>query len=98
MDFLALKIYWLSGVLGGNKPVWIADPRDAQYLNTTATELSRMAAELFGTGLLALDGEYASATPALLGRAEEYHAKMQAALAVTRPTFNEEMRAGHTNM
>jgi hypothetical protein len=38
------------------------------------------------------------ATPALLGRAEEYHAKMQAALEVTRPTFNEEMRAGHTNM
>jgi hypothetical protein len=98
MDFLALKIYWLSGVLGGNKPVWIADPRDAQYLNTTAAELSRMAAELAGAGLLALDGEYASATPALLGRADEYHAKMQAALEVTRPTFNEEMRAGHTNM
>src|SRR6202167_5583005 len=32
MEFLALKIYWLAGVLGGNQPVWIADPRDAQYL------------------------------------------------------------------
>jgi len=98
MDFLALKVYWLSGVLGGSQPVWIADPRDAQYLNTTAAELQRMAADLSGQGLLKIDGEYASAMPALLSRGEEYHSKMQAALAVTRPTFNEEMRAGHTNM
>ena len=57
-----------------------------------------MAADLSRQGLLALDGEYASATPTLLGRAEEYRARLDAALAVTRPTFNEEMRAGHTNM
>ena len=98
MDFLALKTYWLSGVLGASQPVWIADPRDAQYLNTTASELQRMAAELAGRGVLKLEGEVASATPALLDRGEEYHAKLQAALAATRPTFNEEMRAGHTNM
>jgi len=97
-DFLALKVYWLSGVLGGSQPVWVADPRDAQYLNTTSEELSRMAADLAGEGLLAIDGEYASATAALLGRSEEYRAKLAAALAVTRPSFNEEMRAGHTNM
>jgi hypothetical protein len=35
MEYLTLKVYWLSGVLGGNQPVWISDPRDAQYLNTT---------------------------------------------------------------
>ncbi len=75
MDFLALKVYWLSGVLGGNQPVWIPDPRDAQYLNTTPEELSRMAADLARQGMLALDGDYASATPALLGRSEEYRAK-----------------------
>ncbi len=98
MDFLALKAYWLSGVLGGSQPVWIADPRDAQYLNTTAAELQRMAAQLAAEGVLKLEGEYASATPALVARGEEYHAKLQAALAATRPTFNEEMRAGHTNM
>ena len=98
MDFLALKIYWLSGVLGGSAPVWIADPRDAQYLNTTSQELARMAGDLAGRGLLSLDGEYASATPKLLGRAAEYRQKLDAALAVTRPSFNEEMRAGHTNM
>jgi hypothetical protein len=98
IDFLALKVYWLSGVLGASRPVWIADPRDAQYLNTTAEELQRMATELSGQGLISLDGEYAAATPALLARAEEYRAKLDHALSVTRPTFNEEMRAGHTNM
>lgn len=97
-EFLALKTYWLSGVLGGGQPVWIADPRDAQYLNTTPEELARMAADLSRQSLLALDGEYASATPALMARGEEFHAKRDAALAVTRPSFNEEMRAGHTNM
>ena len=98
MDFLALKTYWLSGVLGASQPVWIADPRDAQYLNTTAAELLRMAKDLAGQGTLAVDGEYAAATPALLARADEYRAKLEAALAVTRPSFNEQMRAGHTNM
>ena len=98
LDFLALKIYWLSGVLGSSQPVWIADPRDAQYLNTTAEELERVAADLAGQGLISIEGEYAAATPSLLARADEYRARLDHALSVTRPSFNEEMRAGHTNM
>jgi hypothetical protein len=97
-DFLALKVYWLSGVLGGNQPVWIDDPRDAQYLNTTPEELARMAADLSRQGLLSLSGDMAAATPVLMGRAEEFQSKLNAALAVTKPEFNEEMRHGHTNM
>jgi len=98
MDFLLLKIYWLSGVLGGNQPVWIADPRDAQYLNTTSEELARMAADLSRQSLLSLADDTAAATPLLLGRAEQYKEKMLEALAATKPEFNEEMRQGHTNM
>jgi len=98
LEFLELKVYWLSEVLGGGQPVWIADPRDAQYLNTTAEELARMAGDLAKRNLIVLTDEYASASPALKARAEEYHAKMHAALDITKPTFNEEMRAGHTNM
>ena len=98
LEYLLLKTYWLSGVLGNNQPLWIADPRDAQYLNTTEADLLRMAADEAGQGLLALDGEYAAPTPLLLARAEEFHARMDKALAITKPTFNEEMRAGHANM
>jgi hypothetical protein len=98
MDYLALKVYWLSGVLGGNQPVWISDPRDAQYLNTTAEELARMAADLSRQGILSLAEDAAAPTPALLARGEQYHVKLAEALAFTKPEFNEEMRQGHTNM
>jgi hypothetical protein len=33
-----------------------------------------------------------------MARAEQYHEKMEKALDATKPTFNEEMRHGHTNM
>ena len=98
LKFLLSKVYWLSGVAGGGKPVWIADPRDAQYLNTAEAELLRMAGHEAGEGLMALDGEYAAATPQLMARAAEYEALRDAALNFTKPQFNEEMRAGHANM
>jgi hypothetical protein len=34
----------------------------------------------------------------LMEKAAEYQARMEAALAITKPEFNEEMRHGHTNM
>ena len=98
LDFLATKAYWLSGVLGNSDPVWITDPRDAQYLNTTAEELKRMAAELQKQGMIQLHDDYAAATPALMARSVEFEAKLMKALDFTKPSFNEEMRAGHTNM
>jgi len=98
LDYLLRKVYWLSGVLGESKPVWIADPRDAQYLNTTEADLLRMASDEAGEGLMVLDGEFAAATPALMERAPEYQAKLEEALNFTKPQFNESMRSGHANM
>jgi len=98
LNYLLSKVYWLSGVLGESKPVWIADPRDAQYLNTTEQELLRMAGDEAGAGLMVLDGEFAAATPALMARAAEYQAALEAALDFTKPKFNESMRSGHANM
>lgn len=97
-DYLGMKVYWLSGVLGGNAPVWIADPRDAQYLNASEKELLEAANELARQGLVKLDGDGAAATAALMARADEYRAKLETALATTKPSFNEDMRHGHTNM
>jgi hypothetical protein len=98
LNYLLSKVYWLSGVLGESKPVWIADPRDAQYLNTTEQDLLRMAGDEAGAGLMVLDGEFAAATPALMARAPEYQAALEAALNFTKPQFNESMRSGHANM
>jgi hypothetical protein len=99
-EYLTLKLYWLSGVLGGGAAIWIADPADAQYLNTSTEELQAIADKLAADGLAAKasDGRFASATPRLMERSAHFHALMDAALAVTKPTFNEEMRHGHTNM
>jgi hypothetical protein len=98
LAYLLRKVYWLSGVLGKGKPVWIADERDAQYLNTTEADLLRMASHEAGEGLMTVEGEYAAATPALLERAAEYQAVLDAALNFTKPQFNESMRSGHANM
>jgi hypothetical protein len=98
LNYLLSKVYWLSGVLGEGAPVWIADPRDAQYLNTTGADLLRMAGDEAGEGLMVLDGEFAAATPALMARAADYQAALEAALDFTKPKFNESMRSGHANM
>ncbi len=99
-EFIALKAYWLSSVLGNNEPVWMADPRDAQYLNTTVEEMMKDVQQQAAAGLLktAADPEFAAATPKLTEHAEIYRHKLDEAMAATKPAFNEDMRAGHTNM
>ncbi|WP_263382859.1 hypothetical protein [Granulicella arctica] len=98
--WLAAKTYWLSGVLGGGAPVWLVDPRDAQYLNTTVADLKQSAEKLVAAGdiLLSDGGEYAAPTEALMARKEQYNEEVVQALIFIKPTFNEEMRGGHTNM
>jgi hypothetical protein len=98
LRYLLSKVYWLSGVLGAGQPVWIADPRDAQYLNTTEQDLLRMAGHEAGEGLMTMNGEFAAATPALMANAAEYQEALEAALDFTKPKFNESMRSGHANM
>lgn len=98
LDYLLAKVYWLSGVLGEGKPVWIADPRDAQYLNTGEADLLRMAGHEAGEGLMVLDGEFAEPTPQLMERGPAFRAKLDAALNFTKPQFNEAMRSGQANM
>jgi hypothetical protein len=98
LEYLLRKIYWLSGVLGNNNPVWIADPRDAQYLNTTEDDLLRMAGHEAGEGLMVIEGEFAAATPQLMARAPEFHSALESALNFTKAQFNESMRSGQANM
>jgi len=98
-DFLACKAYWLSGVLGAGAPVWVLDPRDAQYLDATAEELRRAAESLIALGLLeAADDGFAAATPKLMERRDLYAALQARTLESIKPSFNEEMRSGLTNM
>ena len=63
------------------KRVWIGDPTDAQYLETTPAHLLEIAGRLVaGDGLVRIDGEWAEATAGLMGRAERFEAQMRAAV------------------
>jgi len=62
------------------KRVWIGDPTEAQYLETTAEHLLEIAGRvLAGDGLVRMDGEWAEATPVLMGHAEDFEVAMRAA-------------------
>ncbi len=78
-EFLERKVYWGTG-FGGGKRVWIGDPTEAQYLETTPAHLMEIAGRLAGDGLMRVDGEWAEATAGLIGRAERFEAAMRDAL------------------
>jgi hypothetical protein len=63
------------------KRVWIGDPTDAQYLETTPAHLLEIAGRLVaGNGLVRIDGEWAEATAGLMGQADRFEAAMRAAV------------------
>ncbi len=99
-QFVAGNVFWLSHVLGGDGPIWIADPRDAQYLNVEIADLLSAAKELASEGMVTLagKGDRAVATAKLIAERPRFETEVQEALAFIKPAFNEDMRSGLTNM
>jgi hypothetical protein len=61
--------------------VWIGDPAEAQYLQTTPAHLVEIAARLVAAqGLLRIEGEWAEATQGLLGQAERFESARREAV------------------
>ena len=61
--------------------VWIGDPAEAQYLQTTPGHLLEVAARLVAAqGLLRIDGEWAEATSGLMNQAERFENARRAAV------------------
>ena len=95
--FVERKVYWETKLRspllaqtaskgapsGDSAParVWIGDPTDAQYLETTPAHLLEIAGRLVaGDGLVRMEGEYAEATAGLMGQAERFEAAMRTAV------------------
>jgi hypothetical protein len=79
-EFLERKVYWGTRV-GGQERIWIGDPTEAQYLETSPAHLLEVAGRLVaGDGLVRMDGEFALATAGLMGQAERFEAAMRAAV------------------
>jgi hypothetical protein len=76
--FVARKVYWQTRLVAGT--VWIGDPTEALYVQTSVTHVLDVAAKLQAGGLIELDGESAVANAALMQRAEQFEADMRGAL------------------
>ena len=73
------KVYWQTKLVGG--PVWIGDPTEALFVDTTPGHILEVARRLAEEGLLTVEGEYASANASLMALAEKFEADMQSAVA-----------------
>jgi hypothetical protein len=67
--------------IGISHKVWIGDPAEAQYLESTPAHLIEIAGRLVaGKGLVRMEGEFAEATPALMGQGERFAAAARTAM------------------
>ncbi len=79
-EFIERKVYWQTK-LSGEKRVWIGDPAEAQYVQTTPEHLIEIAARLVAAqGLLRIEGEWAEATQGLMNQAERFENARRAAV------------------
>ncbi len=79
LDFLKRKVYWAQKL--GQGKVLINDPVEALYLTRTTEQLSAAAKTLAQQGMIKLEGDYATATEALMKEAAAMEGVMKAALA-----------------
>jgi len=80
MELLVLrKVFWQRRLVGG--AVWVGDPTEALYVETSPAHILEIAGNLAKEGLLTLQAERASANAALMAQAEKFESGMQAALA-----------------
>jgi hypothetical protein len=75
---IARKVYWQTKLTGG--PVWVGDPTEALYVQTTVEHLLQEAGKLAAQGLIKLEKDWATATPALMNQSAKFEVDAQAAL------------------
>ena len=72
------KVYWQTRLVGGD--VWLGDPTEALYLDTTTDHIAELAAGLAQQGLFTMARRYATALPALMDQKDRFESEMAAAL------------------
>jgi len=79
-EFIERKVFWQTKVTGDSR-VWIGDPAEAQYVQTTPSHLIEIGARLVAAqGLIRIEGEYAEATQGLMNQAERFETVRRAAV------------------
>ena len=78
-EFIERKVFWETTL--GNPRVWMADPAEAQYVQTTPAHMLEIAARLVAAqGLIRIEGEWAEATHGLMNQATRFESERRAAL------------------
>ncbi len=72
------KVYWQSRLVGGE--VWLGDPIEALYLDTTIDHIAELAAGLAQQGLFTLVRHHAMALPALMDQKDRFDSEMATAV------------------
>jgi hypothetical protein len=71
------KVYWQTRLVGGD--VWLGDPIEALYLDTTGDHIAEIADALARQGLFTMGRRYATALPALMDQNDRFESEMAAA-------------------
>ena len=68
------KVYWQTCLVGGD--VWLGDPTEALYLQTTTEHFAEIAVGVMKSGLFSMARRYATALPALMEQKERFESEM----------------------
>jgi hypothetical protein len=77
-SLVARKVYWQTRLVGG--AVWVGDPTEALYVETTTAHVLETARKLAQQGLMTLEGEHAAANASLMAQTEKFEGEMRASL------------------
>jgi hypothetical protein len=74
---LTRKVFWQTKLAG--RHVWLGDPTEALYVENTVAHLLELGRKLAESGLMTIEGEWASANASLMAQAEKFEAEMKVA-------------------
>jgi hypothetical protein len=77
-SMMARKVYWQTRLVGGT--VWLGDPAEALYVETSTEHVLEVARKLAEEGLMTVEGARAAANASLMAQAEKFEGEMKSAL------------------